>query len=145
MTHYRTILAAIDLNPDTDKLTIERAQQIASDNQATLYVVHAIETLNAYGAAYAYPALSDVEAEISQEHEKELHAEAKSLKIPEDKLILKLGAANNVIVSQAKELKADLIIVGAHSRHGIGLLLGSTTDSVLHNAPCDVLAIHLDR
>jgi universal stress protein A len=48
-----------------------------------------------------------------------------------------------VIVTQARKLKADLIVVGAHSQHGLGLLLGSTAGSVLHSAPCDVLAIHL--
>lgn len=145
MNKYRTIIAAIDLTPEADKLTIERAKQLAADNKAELYVVHAIESLNAYGASYAYPALSNIEGQLLEDHQKELMAEAKALKIPEDKLIIKVGAANCVIVAQAKAVNADLIIVGTHSRHGIGLLLGSTTDSVLHNTPCDVLAIRLDQ
>lgn len=145
MKHYKTIIAAIDLHPEADKLTIERAKQLVADNKAELYVVHAIESLTAYGASYAYPALNDIEADLLKEHQEQLSAEAKALNIPDDKLLIKVGAANAVIVAQAKAVKADLIIVGAHSRHGIGLLLGSTTDSVLHNAPCDVLAIHLDK
>lgn len=145
MNHYKTILAAIDLNPEGDKITIQRAKQLAEDHKAELYVVHAIESINAYGATYAYPALSDIESQLLEEHQNELTAEAKALKIPKDRLIIKVGAASNVIVNQAKAISANLIVVGTHSRHGIGLLLGSTTDSVLHNAPCDVLAIKLDH
>lgn len=145
MNHYKTILAAIDLNPEGDKITIQRAKQLAEDHKAELYVVHAIESINAYGATYAYPALSDIESQLLEEHQNELTAEAKALKIPKDRLIIKVGAASNVIVNQAKAISANLIVVGTDSRHGIGLLLGSTTDSVLHNAPCDVLAIKLDH
>lgn len=144
MKHYRKILAAIDLHPDADTSTITRAQSMAADNKAELYVVHAVETLSAYGAAYAYPSINDVENELSDEHREQCLKEAKQLKIDEDKLIIEKGAPNMVIVNAAKKIGADLIVVGAHTQHGLNLLLGSTTDSVLHNAPCDVLAIHLD-
>jgi len=43
----------------------------------------------------------------------------------------------------AGEIKADLIVVGSHGRHGLGLLLGSTASSVVHHAACDVLAVRL--
>lgn len=145
MERYQTILAAVDLNPQSDKRTIEKAQKVASDHSAKLYVVHAIESLNAYGAAYAYPTINDVEAELSDEHRQQLLKEAAELGLKEEQLIIEIGAANSVIVNTAKTLNADLIVVGAHSRHGFGLLIGSTTDSVLHNAPCDVLAVHLEN
>jgi universal stress protein A len=41
----------------------------------------------------------------------------------------------------AEELDADLIVLGTHGRHGLGLMLGSTANAVLHGAPCDVLAV----
>ena len=37
----------------------------------------------------------------------------------------------------------DLIVVGTHGRHGIGLLLGSTANSVLHGVDRDVLAVRV--
>jgi nucleotide-binding universal stress UspA family protein len=37
----------------------------------------------------------------------------------------------------------DLVVVGAHERHGLALLQGKTTDKLIHNAPCDVLVVHL--
>ena len=143
MNRYKRIIAAVDLNAATDAITVERAKKLADDNNAELYLVHAIESLNAYGAPYAYPTISEVEEEISTEHKEQLTKEAEKLGVPVDTLRIEMGAPNVVIVHQAEVLKADLIIVGSHSRHGLGLLLGSTADAVLHNAPCDVMAIHL--
>jgi universal stress protein A len=142
MDAYKIILAAVDLQPEHDKLTVERAQKLAKDNNAKLYIVHAIESLNAYGTAYGYPATADVQDELSKEHQQALLKEAKALGIEESQLIIDIGSANVVIVNTAKKIEADLIVVGAHSRHGLKLLIGSTTDSVLHHAPCDVLAVH---
>ena len=47
------------------------------------------------------------------------------------------------ILETARELGADLIVVGSHGRHGLALLLGSTANAVLHGAPCDVLAVRI--
>ena len=38
---------------------------------------------------------------------------------------------------------ADLVVVGSHGRHGLGLLLGSTANGVLHGARRDVLAVRV--
>ena len=41
----------------------------------------------------------------------------------------------------AREWGADLIILGSRERHGLSILVNFTADTVLHAAPCDVLAI----
>ena len=38
---------------------------------------------------------------------------------------------------------ADLVVIGSHGRHGLELLQGSTSNSVVHGTTCDVLAVHL--
>ncbi len=53
------------------------------------------------------------------------------------------GVPGEEIVRIAEQERSDLIIVGSHGRHGLGLLLGSTANSVLHHAKCDVMAIRL--
>ena len=51
------------------------------------------------------------------------------------------GRSKVEILRLATQQKADLIVVGAHGRHGLRGLLGSTTDRVLHQAACDVLTV----
>jgi universal stress protein A len=41
----------------------------------------------------------------------------------------------------AEKLGTDMIIIGTHARHGLGLLLGSTANAVLHGIGCDALVI----
>jgi universal stress protein A len=37
----------------------------------------------------------------------------------------------------------DLIVMGTHGQSGLKLLLGSTANSVLHGAGCDILAVRV--
>jgi universal stress protein A len=39
----------------------------------------------------------------------------------------------------------DLIVIGSRERHGVSILFNFTEDTVLHAAPCDVLAVRLAR
>jgi nucleotide-binding universal stress UspA family protein len=52
------------------------------------------------------------------------------------------GAPERQIVDEAREWRADLIVVGSHGRGFWGrLTLGSVTDAVIHHAPCSVLVV----
>ena len=52
-------------------------------------------------------------------------------------------SSESEIPTQAKAVACDLIVVGTHAA-GLALLLGSTTDGVMHGAECDVLAVKVD-
>jgi len=55
-------------------------------------------------------------------------------------------AAGNIkaeIVRAAQEQHADLIVLGCRERRGPSILVNFTEDTVLHAAPCDVLAVRL--
>ena len=52
------------------------------------------------------------------------------------------GDPRATIIDQAISKKADLIVMGTHGRRGFNrFLLGSVTESVLHEAPCPVLTV----
>ena len=64
--------------------------------------------------------------------EKDLKAEA----------IVRDGDPRSVIVDEAKDWSADLIVVGSHGRTGLArLLLGSVAQSVASHAPCSVWVV----
>ena len=53
--------------------------------------------------------------------------------------------ANEAILRQAREWKADLILMGTHGRRGLDkLLIGSVATSVLHRAEQDVMLVRAD-
>jgi universal stress protein A len=63
---------------------------------------------------------------------------------PEDQHII-LGHPAQEMHNMAKNDEVDLIVVGSHGRHGLALIFGSTSNSVLHGASCDVLAVRISE
>lgn len=57
-----------------------------------------------------------------------------------------IGAFNQRLVEEAKEWKADLMVVGSHGRGFWGrVMLGSVSDSLVHHAPCSVLVVRTEK
>jgi nucleotide-binding universal stress UspA family protein len=57
-------------------------------------------------------------------------------------IMLRTGDARDVINHTAKEIVADLIVMGTHGRRGVSrALLGSVTETVVRTAPCPVLTV----
>ena len=55
-----------------------------------------------------------------------------------------IGGISNSLLKKAAENKNDLIVVGSHRRSAIGrFFLGSTANSILHEASVDVLVVRL--
>jgi universal stress protein A len=46
-------------------------------------------------------------------------------------------------VRTARSGTHDLIVIGSHERRGLSILVNLTEDTILHAAPCDVLAVRL--
>lgn len=144
MKQYKNILIALELEPESDMRLIARARGIAEEcPNAKLWLIHSVEHLNSYGAAYGVAAGIDVDAVLKTEAEQLMEKVSNELHIPDERCIIIEGPAKYVIIEEAKKIKADLIMVGSHGRHGVQLLLGSTANSILHNADCDVLAVRV--
>lgn len=146
MAVYQSILLAVDLHPNCDAIVAQRAMDIAKQfGVSKLSIVHAVEHINAYGVAQAYPTVLDLEDQMSQEAKTALAAFAARYSIPPESQFVEVGSPKSVILNKADEVKADLIVVGSHGRHGISLLLGSTANAVVHHAHRDVLAVWINE
>ena len=144
MKNYEHILLAVDFFESYGAVT-GRARDLALKYHAKLSIVHVVDNLPMVDAGYGadIPFNMDLTTELMAEAKKRLGKLAEQLAVAEDSLWLEMGSPKTEIIRVANENKVDLIVVGSHGRHGLGLLLGSTANGVLHHAGCDVLAVRL--
>ena len=119
------------------RYALELAQALGA--KVTILHVYVIPT-PPEGGGFA----SDFVRETQQVAEKELQqATAKYQGTPALAAAkLATGEPTDAILNAARELGADLIVIGTHGRSGVRrMLLGSVAESVLRAAPCPVLAI----
>ena len=140
---YQNLLVAVDLGATTETV-IERAAALARDHHAQLHVLHVIEPLTiTYGGDIPMD-FSAIQEEILDQAKQQLNKLCENLGVAEANRHLVTGRPESEIPSQAKAINGDLIVIGTHARWGLALLLGSTTDGVMHSAECDVLAVKVD-
>ena len=149
MSVYKNILVAIDLSDESQQV-VDRAMAIAGvgDQLALVHVVRPIE--HVYGGFGAVGLAGDFSEQMATlEQQASAHAQQKLkdlgtvLGVPESRQFTPIGHAATEIQRVAGELGADLIVIGTHGRHGLGLLLGSTANGVLHGVKRDVLAVRV--
>lgn len=145
---YKHILFATELN-ETKSYIENKVTQLQQFTQAKLSVIHVVEPIPNvyYGGVYGViPGLDSVDSigttKLLEERAKEvLQPLVKRLKITEQDLHIPIGHTSGEILAFAEKENVDLIITGSHGVHGLQLLLGSTTNAILHGAKCDVLAV----
>mgnify|MGYP001549465092 FL=1 len=65
------------------------------------------------------------------------------LRLPRTAARVEAGNTKAEILRVAREERPDLIVLGSRERHGLAILVNFTEDTVLHAAPCDMLAVRL--
>lgn len=144
MGAYQHILLAVDYSWHGD-LVAQRAKDLADKYQAKLSIIHVLDNIPMPDTGYGTVIPLDKDSGYER-----LEAEkAKFMQIA-DRLGTALnnrwmvwGTPKQEIIQLAEREQVDLIVVGSHGRHGLSLLLGSTANSILHYATCDVMAIRL--
>jgi universal stress protein A len=142
--NYRHVLLAADLS-EQSAYVARQAKHLAQTFHANLSVIHVLDNIPMPDIAYGTVVPLDQDSSYEM-----LEAEKSKLTQLCDELGVELrcrwlvwGVPGEEIVRIAGQERADLIIVGSHGRHGLGLLLGSTANSVLHHAKCDIMAVRL--
>lgn len=144
MGAYQHILLAVDFS-EQGGMVARRAQNLAEKYQAKLSIIHVLDNIpmpdTGYGTVIS---LTEDSGYAPLEAEKaKLMQVGDELDVAQVNRWMIWGAPKQEIVLLAERERIDLIVVGSHGRHGLALLLGSTANSVLHYAGCDVMAIRL--
>ena len=77
--------------------------------------------------------------------QEELQQYAENSGAPADRanVVVTTDSPESEIIRFIRANDIDLVVVGAHERHGLALFQGRTADNLIHNAPCDVLVVHI--
>lgn len=142
---YKHILFATELN-ETKSYIEDKVMQLQQLTKAKVSIIHVVEPIPEvyYGSIYgAVPNLNATDSnKLLEEHAKNLlQPLAKRLNISTQNLHIPVGHISSEILAFAENESVDLIITGSHGVHGLQLLLGSTSNAILHGAKCDVLAV----
>ena len=86
-----------------------------------------------------------IEAELAERATTQIAELANRLSLGAAELLVLTGNIKAEVVRVAQEQRCDLIVIGSRERHGVSILFNFTEDTVLHAAPCDVLAVRLAK
>jgi universal stress protein A len=140
MAVYRRMLLVVDLTDDS--LPIGRkAQALAAALGAEVELLHVVEFVPVEPMGETLMPAVQIEEELLQRAQQRLAALASELGLAGAPCRVESGNVKAEIVRVARERHADLIVLGSRERHGLSILVNFTEDTVLHAAPCDVLAM----
>lgn len=143
-TDMKHILLATDLS-DSSVVAAKKAKQMAETFAAKLSVIYVVEFAPiVYGAGeFAIPFDTGLMEEFEKNAKKVLAQFGRDFGIPENQQYVTVDTLGSSVARFAEKIHADLIVVGSHGKHGVGLILGSGANSIVHNARCDVLAVRI--
>ena len=144
MSDYQHILLAVDYSEHGDYVAV-KARSLANKYQAKLSIIHVLDNIpmpdTNYGTVIAMD--QDSSYDLLEAEKAKLMQLGSMLGVDPANRWLVWGVPKQEIIEIAGQKQVDLIVVGSHGRHGLALLLGSTANSILHYAKCDVMAIRL--
>ena len=143
MATYRKILVAVDLSPEA-RSVLAQACELRGLYGSELYLIHVVEPIVLGGDYDLVPVMPvEIEETLLQRAKGYLGMLVGEMKIADVQQSVEVGSVKHEILRFAEEQDCDLIVIGAHGRHGVATLLGSTANAVLHGTKCDVLCVRL--
>lgn len=141
---FRRILCPMDFSPSALQ-AFGFAVDLARQANGSVTVLHVIEWLaEEEPRAHAYFNVSEYRQHLTAE----AHARLQALLADEPRTwcetgeVVVIGRAHREVLAAAEAGQADLIVMGAQGRGGVGLaLFGSTTQHVVRAATCPVLTV----
>lgn len=125
----------------TAELALARAIELARLEDATLHVV----TVSDPGPAPAAPGERREAPSTRPDFQADVALDGALARLGADDLKVeqhvRTGEPAAEIVALARQVGADVVVLGSKGMRGAGRLLGSIPNKVSHRAPCDVLIV----
>ena len=141
MKKIKRILVGIDVFEKSNNV-LKRALDIATQNEAELFIVHAVET--PWLSMPSFFGSKELEIDIkgiTRTIEKKLKVLNKDKKVPYF-IYVKEDGADDLLLCAAKWSKADMMVLGAHSKtKSRKRFLGSIVQKVVHKSHIPVLVV----
>ncbi|MGC4103511.1 universal stress protein [Ferruginibacter sp.] len=141
----KKVLIALDYGPTAQRVA-EEGYAMAKAMDAKLVLLHVVADMASYSSlAFSpvmgfggYADLNFMEPEISDDIKKAsqefLDATKEHLKDDSIEVLIKEGDTADEIAAAAKEVAADVIVMGTHSRKWLEtIVMGSVTEKVMHH------------
>ena len=139
----RRILVPLDFSDAVDPI-LEWAIHLAEEHGSELVLLHVYHLPVEFQQIEGAYLPADFWANVRQEAEQQLgalaeRARAKGIRVQQH---VREGYPATIIMEEATELGADLVVIGTHGHTGLKhLLLGSIAERVVQKAPCPVLTV----
>lgn len=139
----KKILIALDYG-DSSIEVAEIGDSMAQALRAETILVHVVYEQPIYYSSYNSMRMlhMDVIDDLKLSTQKFLDNAVELLGDPNIKTVLKEGRASHMILETAKEMNADLIVMGSHSRNWFdNLIMGSETEDVMKQTSIPLLVV----
>ena len=146
----KRILVPIDFST-VSLNALEYAIDFAKPFKAELVILFVIEPVyyaapaDLYGPSGNVALLMEEQQRLGREEIARLSKQLHKRKVAH-RAVIQTGSAHEAIISAARRVKADLIVMATHGRTGLSrMLIGSTAERVVRTSPCPVLTLHKYR
>jgi nucleotide-binding universal stress UspA family protein len=137
----KSVLVASDFSEASAK-PLRHALTIARHFRANFYLAHVVSSL---GYTLAGPQALDLACDAASRDAAKLRQElvdSGSLAVPNHEFLVRQGIVWQELEELVRQKQADLLVIGAHGRKGLGkLLLGSVAEQIFRHADCLVLTV----
>ena len=146
---YKRIMVAVDGSEPSNKALVAALEMANySGGRSVLRLIHVLDEMSYFTGFDPYSSQSGEVIKAMREAGEQVLAEAlavvQSNSVQADTLLIdKFGERlGETIADEAKNWKADLIVVGTHGRRRIGrMFLGSGAEQIIRLAPVPVLVV----